>query len=187
MKITKRQLRQIIKEESKVDRANDTAKAMKRNGKTNAKIRKFLEDENIDKYAISNIMKQVKYIEEELTKSQLKQFIREELSETARLEPQWVDAYVDKIYNLLVKANKEIIEDAELKTAHKQLAVLARSAKAEKGYEHHDIKAGTLEPVTLAPGSISPRGPFSTYGVDPEHLKEMIKEELESVLRETKE
>jgi hypothetical protein len=73
MKITISELRQIIieeveheaqleeREELKVDRANMTAKAMKRDGKTNAEIRKFLADENINKYAISNIMKQVKY------------------------------------------------------------------------------------------------------------------------------
>jgi len=106
-----------------------------------------------------------------ITKTQLKQIIKEELSDATRLDPDWVDAYTEKIYNLLVKANKGI------ETAHKQLAVLARSAKAEKGYEYHDIKPGTLEPVTVDPE-------FVTGRVDPEHLKEMIKEELESILRE---
>ena len=144
MKITISELRQIIieeveheaqleeREELKVDRANMTAKAMKRDGKTNAEIRKFLADENINKYAISNIMKQVKYMEESLNeeltktdKAEIKRMISKELDSS--LQKELKKALEEELTKALkskdVKADIGEISKKVLKKLYKDLSL----------------------------------------------------------------
>jgi UDP-galactopyranose mutase len=108
MKITISELRQIIieeveheaqleeQEELKVDRANETAKAMKRDRIPNTKIRKFLEDENIDEYVIRNIMSQVKHMEEYMEESLNEELTKTDKAEIKRMISKELDSSLQK-------------------------------------------------------------------------------------------
>ena len=105
------QLKALIVEEMRIARASRVAKAKKRDGESDDKIATWLKKQGIDKGVINNIMRQIKHMTEELTKTdkaEIKSMISKELDKSLKKELK--KALEDEISKALnSKATKEEI------------------------------------------------------------------------------